>query len=267
MAWGKEIFEKLHNGQPEQLVSRFDVTHGMLLNVLSRSEEDGCRAMQRLIHDCHEAVGTRRRLGKKAFVLFRSLVERQIIEFNPLRVNVDLQEDFSLNHALSLYLLDTVTLLDPQDPDYALDALTLVESILENPEMVLRKQLDRIKGDKIGELKAQGMDFDERMEELEKLEIPSPSASSFTRLSTRSRPSTPGSGRRISALNRSRARCSRTSTRFPNTSGITACSAPRASCFVIYPMCIKRSCRTCPKWPKTRLPTTSCGSSRSFWHR
>lgn len=173
IAWGKETFEKLRSGQPEQLVSRFDVNHGMLLNVLSRPE-DGCRAMQRLIHDCHEAAGTRRRLGKKAFVLFRSLVERKIIEFNPLRVNVDLQEDFSLNHALSLFLLDAIPLLDPQDPDYALDLLTLVESILENPEMVLRKQLDRIKGDKIAELKMQGMDYDERMEELEKLEYPKP---------------------------------------------------------------------------------------------
>lgn len=181
VAWDKNTYERLYKGQPEPLLSRFDVTHGMLLNVLGRdasTEKLGPRAnadaLRKLIRDSHEADGTKRRLGKKAFVLLRSLVERKIIELDPLRVNVDLQEDFSLNHALSLYLLDTLKLLDPQDPDYTLDVLTLVESILENPEMVLRKQLDKIKGDKIGELKAQGMDFDQRMEELEKLEYPKP---------------------------------------------------------------------------------------------
>ena len=62
-----------------------------------------------------------------------------------MRVNVDLQDDFSMNQTLSLYLLETLPLLDPEAPDYALDVLTLVESILENPELILRKQLDRIK--------------------------------------------------------------------------------------------------------------------------
>jgi superfamily II RNA helicase len=179
--WDKSTFERLSKGQPEQLVSRFDVTHSMLLNVLGRPLPEGdtgranVEAMRALIRDSHEPPGTQKRLVKKAFVLARSLVERGIIELKPhLRVNVDLQEDFSLNHALSLYLLDTLKLLDPQDPGYALDALTLCESILENPEMVLRKQLDRIKGEKIQELKAQGMEYDERMEELEKLEYPKP---------------------------------------------------------------------------------------------
>src|SRR6185437_4464254 len=32
--WDKQTFEKLIAGQPEALVSRFQVTHGMLLNVL-----------------------------------------------------------------------------------------------------------------------------------------------------------------------------------------------------------------------------------------
>jgi hypothetical protein len=184
VAWDKGTFERLHNGQPEPLVSRFDVTHSMLLNVLgrpTRGDAGGARAnahaMRDLIRRSHEAPGTKRRLRKKAFVLLRSLVERGIIELDPLRVNVDLQQDFSLNHALSLYLLDTLKLLDSQGPegaDYDLDVLTLAESILENPEMVLRKQLDKLKGEKIGELKAQGMEYDERMEELEKLEYPKP---------------------------------------------------------------------------------------------
>jgi hypothetical protein len=44
-----------------------------------------------------------------------------------------------MDQALSLYLLETIPLLDPESPDYALDLLTLVESILENPEIILRR--------------------------------------------------------------------------------------------------------------------------------
>jgi len=175
--WSKETLTKLSTGRPEQLISRFQVTHAMLLSVLSRgktAEQDGCRAMRDLIRSSHESDVQKKRHAKIAFQLFRSLVERKIIELSPLRVNVDLQEDFSLNHALSLYLVDTIKLLDPLHPEYAFDLLTLVESILENPELVLRKQLDRIKTEKMAEMKAEGIEFDQRIEELEKLEYPKP---------------------------------------------------------------------------------------------
>ena len=176
--WNQDTFQKLVNGQPEVLVSRFKVTHAMLLHVLSRSEsekeDDGCTAMRKLIRASHEADRSKIQLRKTAFQLFRSLVERKIIELNPLRINVDLQEDFSLNHALSLYLIDTLKLLDPEDPNYAMNALTLVESILENPDLILRKQLDALKTIRMRELKEEGVDFDQRIEELEKLEYPKP---------------------------------------------------------------------------------------------
>jgi hypothetical protein len=104
-----------------------------------------------------------------------------VIEFVPklrdgayLRVNLDLQEDFSMDQTLSLYLIETIPLLDREAPDYALDLITLVESILENPEAILRKQLDKVKSAKMAEMKAEGIEYDQRMEELEKLEYPKP---------------------------------------------------------------------------------------------
>lgn len=178
--WDKQTFTRLMNAPPERLTSRFSVSHGMLLNVLSR-KGDGCRAMQRLIRDSHESPKAKHEHRKRAWQLFRSLADRKIIEFVPktaegsyLRVNVDLQDDFSMDQTLSLYLLETLPLLDREAPDYALDLLTLVESILENPEIILRRQLDKIKGQAIAEMKAQGMEFQERMDELEKLEYPKP---------------------------------------------------------------------------------------------
>jgi superfamily II RNA helicase len=174
LMWSQDTFQKLINGKSEPLTSRFRVNHAMLLNVLSRPSEDGCLAMKRIIKSSHETPQTKKTIRKSAFQMFRSLTERNIIEFNPLRVNVDLQEDFSLNHALSLYLVDTLQLLDPKSETYCLDILSLSESILESPDLILRKQLDRLKSAKMLELKQLGMEFDQRIEELDKMEHPKP---------------------------------------------------------------------------------------------
>ena len=235
--WDKNTFLRLMAAPPERLTSKFQVTHAMLLNVLSR-DGDGCKAMRELIAGCHDSPKQKQSHVKRAWQLFRALVERKIVEFvNPrgaksspsplngeragvrgesspslagvrgendttlpttlgtsggliphphslsplkgeggrkLRVNVALQEDFSMDQTLSLYLLDTIPLLDPEAPDYALDLITLVESILENPDIILRKQLDRVKDQKMAEMKMEGIEYDQRMEELEKLEYPKP---------------------------------------------------------------------------------------------
>jgi superfamily II RNA helicase len=178
--WDKKTFLRLLSAPPERLTSRFQVTHGMLLNVLSR-KGDGCAAMQRLIRDCHETPRQKQAHIKRAWQLFRSLLDHKIVEFIPktedgvyLRVNVELQDDFSMDQALSLYLLETIPLMDPQAPDYAFVLLTLVESILEDPDIILRKQLDRVKDQKMAEMKMEGIEYEQRMEELEKLEYPKP---------------------------------------------------------------------------------------------
>ena len=180
IGWDIKTFERLQTAPPEGLVSRFDVSHGMLLLMLSR-EADGCRAMRQLVADCHETPHRKRALRKRAWQLFRALLDRKIVDWIPplpsgrkLRVNVALQEDFSLHQALSLYLIDTLPLLDRASPDYPFDVLTLCEAIVEDPDQILRRQVDRLKGDKIEELKAAGVGYDERMEKLEAIEHPKP---------------------------------------------------------------------------------------------
>jgi hypothetical protein len=177
--WDAATFERLVRSEPEPLVSRFRVSHGMLLQVLGR-EHDGCRAMKSLIKDSLEPVGAKRRHGKHALVLLRSLWQAGVVDFRPasegggIRVNAELQRDFSLFHALGVYLVDAVERLDLESPSYALDLLTLVEAIVEDPEVVLAKQVDKLKGQKVAELKAAGVEYDERMAELEKVEHPKP---------------------------------------------------------------------------------------------
>jgi len=196
VGWDVKTFERLQTAPSEGLVSRFDISHGMLLLVLSR-ESDGCRAMRQLITDCHETPHKKRALRQRAWQLFRALLDRKIVEFvggalrpdpiapsgRKLRVNLELQDDFSLHQALSLYLIDTLPLLSsapsPESPpssptDYPFDVLTLCESIVEDPDQILRRQIDRLKGEKIMELKEAGVPYEERMEKLEAIEHPKP---------------------------------------------------------------------------------------------
>ena len=177
----ENTYKRLIDAQPEPLTSSFRVDHGMLLNILSR-ETDGCRAMRNLLKDCHESAASKKQLQHRAFMLFRSLVEKKIIEFmkpvapgySHLRVNMDLQDDFAMNQPLSLYLLDTLPKLDKDSPEYALDVITLCESIVENPETILRIQLSKARDARMNELKAQGMEYNQRLEELDKVEYPKP---------------------------------------------------------------------------------------------
>jgi hypothetical protein len=178
--WDINTFNRLVAAKPEQLVSRFQVSHGMLLNVLSRTS-DGCAAMRTLIARCHESAKQKQAHVTRAWQLFRSLVNRHIVEFTgatpgdaKVRVNLELQDDFSMDQTLSLYLLETLPLLDTQAPEYPFRLLTLIESILEDPDFILRKQLDKLKAQKMAEMKAAGIPFDERIEELDKLEYPKP---------------------------------------------------------------------------------------------
>lgn len=180
VGWDTKTFERLMVAPPEGLQSRFDVSHGMMLLVLSR-ETDGCRAMRQLIADSHETPHKKKALRRRAWQLFRALLEREIVEFIPpqpsgrkLRVNVELQEDFSLHQALSLYLIDTLPLLDRESPDYPFDVLTLCEAIVENPEQILRRQVDKLKTEKLAELKAADVPYEERMEKLDEIEHPKP---------------------------------------------------------------------------------------------
>ncbi|MEO6992530.1 MAG: DUF3516 domain-containing protein, partial [Lacunisphaera sp.] len=180
VGWDTKTFERLRTAPAEELSSHFDVSHGMLLLVLSR-ESDGCRAMQRLIGNSHERATRKAALRRRAWQLFRALIDRKIVEIIPrqpsgrrLQVNLELQDDFSLHQALSLYLIDTLPKLDKTSPDYPYDVLTLCEAIVEDPDQILRRQVDKQKTIKIAEWKAEGLGYDERMAKLDEVEHPKP---------------------------------------------------------------------------------------------
>ena len=189
LPWNEETFRRLIERDPEPLISRFKVTHGMLVSVLQRESEierpgSGYRALITLIERSHEDARVKHRLRREAALLFRSLRRAGIVEIvvdarsgkRGVRVHEDLQRDFSLHQTLSLYLVDAASALDPASPSHALDLLSLVEAILENPRPVLFRQVDRAKGQLVAELKAKGVPYEDRIRELEDVTWPKPLA-------------------------------------------------------------------------------------------
>ena len=185
--WDKATFERLCISAPERLESRFSITHGLIINLLQAYEDSatsGYRRLVELVERSHTSSVIKVRLLKHARTLIRALIGAGVVEFTrkspsgPAHVKVagGLQRDFSLNHTLSLYLLEVLPKLEPAQENYALDLLTLVESILESPDVVLWAQVDKLKGEKIRELKAQGVEYEQRMEEMEKITWPKPNA-------------------------------------------------------------------------------------------
>ncbi len=179
--WDENTFQRLIESEPEKLRSRFSVNHALVLNVLSRQSGDaapktGCRALRSLIASSHEARKHQFRHGRKAIQLMRSLVDANLIELGPFgaRIASDLQSDFSMNHALSLWVIEVIDVLDDESNEYALDVLTLVEATLEDPHAVLRGQLDTLKGRAVAQMKAAGIEYDERMKKLDEIDVPKP---------------------------------------------------------------------------------------------
>jgi hypothetical protein len=187
--WNRETFERLIARPAEMLVSRFEVSHGMVVSALQREgvcdrPGGGYRALIELIGRSHESEAIKARLRRRAAMLFRSLRRAGIVRVvrDPdaprleLHLSEDLQSDFSLHHTLSLYLVEAVSTLDRDAPTYALQVLTLIESILENPRPILIEQTRKRRQELLAQLKAEGVPYEERMQQLEQVSHPKPDA-------------------------------------------------------------------------------------------
>ncbi|WP_280244008.1 DEAD/DEAH box helicase [Nocardia abscessus] len=183
VSWSEETFDRLVAAQPEPMVSRFTVTNAMLLNVIARP--GNCfTAMRHLLEDNHEPRPAQRRHILRAIRLYRALRDAGVVQQLPepdeqgrrARLTVDLQRDFALDQPLSPFALAALDLLDKTSPGYTLDVVSLIESTLEDPRQLLMAQQHKARGAAIAEMKADGIDYDERMELLEEVTWPKPLA-------------------------------------------------------------------------------------------
>ena len=188
--WNERTFERLRTSQPETLESRFRIGHGMVFDLIQADEASrngagpaNFAALRRLIASCHEPPATRERLIGQSAGLVRSLHRGGIVRMAPrpeggyrVEADRDLQVEFSMHQNLSLYLVSTLERLDPEDEDYALDLLSLVEAILEDPGIVLRRQAAKARDELIARLKAERVPYEERMERMRQVTHPRPLA-------------------------------------------------------------------------------------------
>ncbi|WP_378732038.1 DEAD/DEAH box helicase [Nocardia brasiliensis] len=183
VSWSEETFDRLVAAQPEPMVSRFNVTNSMLLNVIARP--GNCfDAMRHLLEDNHEPRPAQRKHILRAIRLYRALRDAGVVQQldepdaqgRRARLTVDLQRDFALDQPLSPFALAAFELLDKDAPSYTLDVVSLIESTLEDPRQLLMAQQHKARGVAINEMKADGIEYDERMELLEEVTWPKPLA-------------------------------------------------------------------------------------------
>lgn len=183
--WDEDTFQTLATSDAERLKSRFTVTHAMLLELMQRPRASGCgyRALIELIALSHESDGKKARLRRKARMIFQSLRRAEILELVPRtdgrrgqRVQLQelLQHDFSIHHALSLFLVDAAARLNPEHPEFHLTLTSFVEAILEDPRVVLYQQQNKARSIAYAQMKADGVEYDERQEKLDKITWPMP---------------------------------------------------------------------------------------------
>ncbi|WP_084105875.1 RNA helicase [Demequina sp. NBRC 110056] len=196
--WTDATFERLRDAPPEPLTSNFAVTHAMVLNVLARGTEntalgrpaeDPVAAMGSLLEALHETDAQRSAHVRQALRIYRSLRVAGVVEpvrvpdatrprgyRTSVRLTVDVPRHFALNQPLSPFALAAMDLLNVDSPDHAVDVVSVIEATLSDPRQVLLAQQHAARGEAVAAMKADGIEYEERVELLEEVTWPKPLA-------------------------------------------------------------------------------------------
>ncbi|MBY4572278.1 DEAD/DEAH box helicase [Gordonia paraffinivorans] len=181
VSWGEKTFTQLVDAPDEPLRSHFQMTTAMLLEVLSRPG-DCFAAVRHLLEDNHEPRDRQLRHIKHTIELYRGLRDAGIVmqldepdeTGRHIALSVDMPENFALTNPLSAFALATFEILDPESSTYALDVVSVLESTLEDPRPLLIAQRKAARDAAIAEMKADGIEYEERMARLEEITWPQP---------------------------------------------------------------------------------------------
>ena len=207
VTWNEQTFERLIESEPETLKPRLRITHSMVLAEVEQGG-DAWRRVLALIDDSLQTPEQKAALKARAAEIFATLIDAGVVvrepsaavpaaddgdataeaeseaaaeaEGHPLDgdaeyyLTVDLPEDFALDQPLSPFLLAALELLDPESDTYALDVISMVEATLEDPKQVLRAQERMARDAAMSAMKAEGIDFEERVEKLQDVTYPKP---------------------------------------------------------------------------------------------
>lgn len=188
VSWGEGAFDRLVAAEPEPLVPHLQLTAAMLINVLARGG-DAAGNIRSLVFDNHQTRARRYELARRALEVLRTLRDAGVVDLTAaddagplgvrLSLTVDLQPNFALNQPLSPFALAAIELLDPETSEqgtghYALDVVSIIEATLDDPRPILSQQEFRARGEAIGAMKQDGIEYDERMARVEEVTYPRP---------------------------------------------------------------------------------------------
>ena len=180
VGWNKATFEKLVAAAPETLVPRMKVSHSMVLAEVTQGGDARAR-VDRLVDDSAQTPEQKAKLHARADEIFTTLINAGVVvrsvddEGNEGYVTtVDLPRDFALDQPLSPFLLAALELLDPESETYALDVVSMVEATIEDPRQILRIQERHARDKAMAEMKADGVEYDERLERIQEVTYPKP---------------------------------------------------------------------------------------------
>lgn len=181
VSWGEKTFTQLVDAPDEPLRSHFRMTTAILMEVLARPG-DCFAALRHLLEDNHEPRSRQLRQIRHTIDLFRGLRDSGIVvqldapdaDGKNVALSVDMPENFALTNPLSSFALAAFEILDPDSSTYALDVISILESTLEDPRQVLFAQRKVARDAAVAEMKADGIEYEERMTRLEEITWPRP---------------------------------------------------------------------------------------------
>lgn len=180
VGWNKQTFERLIAAEPEALRPRMKVTHSMVLAEVEQGGDAWAR-VHALIDESAQPDAEKESLATRADEIFATLLDAGVVTREELpdgstewSTTVDLPDDFALDQPLSPFLLAALELLDPESDTYALDVISMAEATLEDPFQILRAQQRAARDRAMSEMKAEGIEYDERMERLQEVTWPKP---------------------------------------------------------------------------------------------
>ncbi|MCU1471226.1 MAG: hypothetical protein JWQ39_2375 [Glaciihabitans sp.] len=181
VSWGQPSFQRLIEAEPETLTSSMQMTSAMLINVIGRGG-DVFANVRKLVFDNHEPWRRQLGLARRALAIYRTLRTAEVVTQDAdgnIRLTLDLQPNFALNQPLSPFALAVFELLEPGEGGpgtghYALDMISVIEATLEDPRPVTSQQQFLARGEAVAVMKAEGIEYDQRMELLEEVTHPMP---------------------------------------------------------------------------------------------
>ncbi len=191
--YDEATFQRLVAAPPEPLTSRFKVTADLVATVLGRP--DGPAALKALLAGNHDPPARRRGHRRRALAVYRSLEAAGVAErvrdgtgrCRGVRIGPGAPEPGArldapgggrvrLASPLAPFAIEVVAALDTGDPQYALDVLSVVEAATEDPRQILRAQEDAARAAALARMKADGVEYEERIERLTGVTWPRPLA-------------------------------------------------------------------------------------------